>query len=180
MSEPVYYSQWRGHPQLEPSPEVARIMDKWYAEQRQREEAEVAASNAAREAAQWAHSHERQEIAALRKRVTALEALTPSDLATVADLGEYVAKQVAALTKPEITYDGRRTFTIRVGDTAESFVAPVVLDAGVWKAGTLYAQGDGVTFGGSFWIAQKDMPEGKPDAGNGSWRLSVKAGRNAR
>lgn len=53
---------------------------------------------------------------------------------------------------------------------------PVVLDAGQYKAGTTYHQGDGVTHGGSYWIAQSDTdskPGESPD-----WRLAVKKGRD--
>jgi len=51
------------------------------------------------------------------------------------------------------------------------------LDRGVFREGTAYERGDGVTFGGSWWIAQKDAPEGKPGA-SADWRLAVKKGRD--
>jgi integrin beta 3 len=57
--------------------------------------------------------------------------------------------------------------------------APAVLDRGVYQAGRTYAKGDGVTFGGSFWIAQAATSE-KPGDGATSWRLAVKAGREGR
>lgn len=53
-----------------------------------------------------------------------------------------------------------------------------VLDRGVFKADTKYAKGDGVTWGGSFWIAQRDT-ETKPGEGP-DWRLSVKKGRDGK
>jgi hypothetical protein len=53
----------------------------------------------------------------------------------------------------------------------------VVIDRGVYREGTAYAKGDGVSWGGSFWIAQRDT-EAKPDAKDGSWRLSVKKGQD--
>lgn len=61
---------------------------------------------------------------------------------------------------------------------------PVVIDRGVFReggpaAGGLYERGDGVTFGGSFWIAQKDAPEDKPGIST-DWRLAVKKGRDAK
>lgn len=61
---------------------------------------------------------------------------------------------------------------------------PVVIDRGVFReagpaSGGLYERGDGVTFGGSFWIAQKDAPEGKPGIST-DWRLAVKKGRDAK
>jgi hypothetical protein len=54
-----------------------------------------------------------------------------------------------------------------------------VIDRGVFKDGTEYDKGDGVTWGGSFWIAQRDT-QSKPDAGNGDWRLAVKKGRDGK
>lgn len=59
------------------------------------------------------------------------------------------------------------------------FKAPVVLDCGVYRAGVTYEKGDGVTFGGSFWIAQ-DATSEKPGDGATKWRLAVKAGREGR
>jgi hypothetical protein len=103
-------------------------------------------------------------------------------------------EMVAALPKPkdgkdgfgfddfDVTYDGERTFAFKFARAADvkefAFSVPVVLDRGVWKEGG-YKAGDGVTWGGSFWIAQKDNDD-KPDAGNGSWRLAVKKGRDGK
>lgn len=58
------------------------------------------------------------------------------------------------------------------------FAFPIVLDAGVFKGGTSYEAGDGVTYGGSWWIAQKATSEvpGNSDA----WRLAVKRGRDGK
>lgn len=56
---------------------------------------------------------------------------------------------------------------------------PVVIDKGFYREGTPYEQGDGVTFGGSYWIAQKDT-DTKPGIGSQDWRLAVKKGRDAR
>jgi hypothetical protein len=53
------------------------------------------------------------------------------------------------------------------------------LDQGVFREGTAYRRGDGVTFGGSWWIAQKDAPEGKPGVSS-DWRLAVKKGRDGK
>ena len=53
-----------------------------------------------------------------------------------------------------------------------------MLDAGVWKEGATYAAGDGVTLGGSFFIAQAETTAkpGKSD----EWRLAVKRGTDGR
>lgn len=78
-------------------------------------------------------------------------------------------------------YDGERTITLRFerGDTVKTFAfeMPVVLDRGVWLERE-YSAGDGVTWAGSFWIAQK-ATSAKPGSGD-DWRLSVKRGQNAR
>lgn len=83
-----------------------------------------------------------------------------------------------------LDYDGHRTVTFRFqrGDvTSESRIKfPMCIDSGVWKEATQYETGDGVTWGGSFWIAQKDTNNDKPDSGNGNWRLAVKRGRDGK
>lgn len=82
----------------------------------------------------------------------------------------------------EVLYDGERGFTFRMakGDQVKEFAfkVPIVLDRSVYKDEKTYEKGDGVTFGGSFWIAQKDNPQGKPQDGSKDWRLAVKRGRN--
>ena len=59
------------------------------------------------------------------------------------------------------------------------FTTPAVLDRGVYRPERTYEKGDGVTFGGSFWIAQDETSE-KPGDGATKWRLAVKAGREGR
>lgn len=54
---------------------------------------------------------------------------------------------------------------------------PGILDRGVWRDG-LHKAGDGVTFGGSFWIAQRETTQ-KPGDGD-DWRLAVKKGRDGK
>jgi len=75
-----------------------------------------------------------------------------------------------------------RSFAVRTTTTdgvqvTRQLTIPAVLDRGVFREGSEYAKGDGVTFGGSFWIAQKDAPEGKPGT-SPDWRLAVKKGRD--
>jgi len=66
------------------------------------------------------------------------------------------------------------------GETTYSheLLVPYVRDQGVWTEGKEYLPGDGVTWGGSFWIAQEDT-SAKPEAGR-SWRLAVKRGRDGK
>ena len=82
----------------------------------------------------------------------------------------------------DVTYDGERTFTLKwsAPDRVEErvFVMPLVLDRGVYSAGKAYEQGDGVTFGGSYWIAQEPTAD-KPEMSK-AWRLSAKRGRDGK
>jgi len=55
-----------------------------------------------------------------------------------------------------------------------------VKDAGIYQATEQYLKGDGVTWGGSWWIAQRDSKGDKPDSGSGAWRLAVKRGRDGK
>lgn len=74
-----------------------------------------------------------------------------------------------------------RTITLRHTKANGRSVAkvikmPVVIDRGSYQDGVEYEQGDGVTAGGSFWIARratKDAPKSSDD-----WRLAVKRGRD--
>lgn len=82
----------------------------------------------------------------------------------------------------DITHDGGRTFTFRMvrGEQVKefAFTVPVVIDRGVFKEGATYQAGDGVTWGGSYWIAQADTGDrpGTSDA----FRLTVKKGRDGK
>jgi hypothetical protein len=79
-------------------------------------------------------------------------------------------------------YDGERTVTFKFtkGDVVKAFPVkvPAVLDRGVYRETRAYDRGDGVTWGGSFWIAQTDTRD-KPGDGS-TWRLAVKKGRDGK
>lgn len=82
-----------------------------------------------------------------------------------------------------VEFDGERSFKLIFtrGELRKEFGAfklPVVVDRGVWKDGA-FERGDGVTWGGSFWIAQKNT-ETKPDTPGSDWRLAVKRGRDGK
>lgn len=85
-----------------------------------------------------------------------------------------------------VTYDGERTFTLTFekGDRVKTFPfsMPIILDRGVYAAGKTYVKGDGVTWGGSFWIAQDDTSAkpGEPGAPSRAWRLAVKKGADGK
>lgn len=82
-----------------------------------------------------------------------------------------------------IEQDGRQfTLVARTSSGAEvskSVKVAALVDRGVFKMDESYEAGDGVTWGGSFFIAQKDAPGGRPgEPGCDGWRLAVKRGRD--
>ena len=95
-------------------------------------------------------------------------------------LQQYVVEQVERTLKTGkvMTPDGGRTLRWILGDTVHEIKTAIVLDAGVWKDGTTYVAGDGVTLGGSFFIAQTTTTAkpGKSD----EWRLAFKRGTDGR
>lgn len=82
-----------------------------------------------------------------------------------------------------LEFDGERAVTLKFtrGDVVKSFEfeLPAVIDRGVFQDSAPYAKCDGVTFGGSWWIARKDLPEGRPGT-SPDWRLAVKKGRDGK
>lgn len=64
------------------------------------------------------------------------------------------------------------------GALVKEFPLPVPLDYGVWKPDD-WRKGAGVTWAGSWWIAQKDTGA-KPDTPDSGWRLAVKRGRDGK
>lgn len=110
-------------------------------------------------------------------------------------ISEFIKGEIAKIPVPkdgvdglgfddmEVEHDGERSFVLRWarGDVEKScrIELPVVLDRGVFKDGRNYARGDGVTWGGSYWIAQEETGE-KPGDGTKAWRLAVKKGRDGR
>lgn len=82
-----------------------------------------------------------------------------------------------------IEQDGRQfTLVAKTSSGAEvskSVKVAALVDRGVFKMDEPYEAGDGVTWGGSFFIAQKDAPRGRPgEPGCDGWRLAVKRGRD--
>jgi hypothetical protein len=94
-------------------------------------------------------------------------------------LQDYAVEQVgrALKTATVTSLDGGRTLRLTLGETVHEIKTAIVLDAGVWKEGTNYVAGDGVTLGGSFFIAQT-ATSAKPPCDD--WRLAVRAGRDGR
>lgn len=112
---------------------------------------------------------------------------------TTKDLGEFVGKNGADGAPGRdgtdgvgfddmdlVVADDGAALVFTRGEEKKAFALPIVIDCGVYKQGRAYRKGNGVTWGGSFWIAQKDNPEGKPDAADSDWRLAVKKGQNGK
>jgi len=110
---------------------------------------------------------------------------------TTKDLGQFVGKDGEpgapgadgfGFDDMDVTYDGEKTVTMTFtkGERVKVFslAMPIVIDRGVYREGKDYLAGDGVTWAGSFWIAQKDT-QAKPETGD-DWRLSVKRGRDGK
>ena len=101
-----------------------------------------------------------------------------SDLTLIEEMVEQrVERALAAMTVT--TPDGGRTLIWSFAGKVRELKTALVLDAGLWKEGTTYVAGDGVTMGGQFYIAQVET-KAKPhtrEAGN-DWRLAVKCGRD--
>jgi hypothetical protein len=79
--------------------------------------------------------------------------------------------------------DGR-TVTVKMmaGETVleKSVKIAAVIDRGVFKHDGYYEKGDGVSYGGCFWIAKCDKPQGVPGSGETDWRCAVKKGRDGK
>lgn len=111
--------------------------------------------------------------------------------ADMAALERHIADSLAALPRPKDGIDGVGFDDLDLeetddglflkferGERTKRYRLPAVIDRGVYRQGTSYGKGSGVTWGGCFWIAQKDTGE-KP--GNGeAWRLAVKKGRDGK
>lgn len=79
--------------------------------------------------------------------------------------------------------DGRTvTVKMQAGETVieKSVKIAAVMDRGIFKRGDAYEKGDGVSYGGSYWIAKCDNPQGVPGTGETDWRCAVKKGRDGK
>lgn len=105
---------------------------------------------------------------------------------TLTDLGHVEGKDGEpglGFEDMRVEHDGERGFVLvfERGEQAKrfEFSIPAVIDRGVFKDGAEYGAGDGVTWGGSYWIAQKATAT-KPDGPESGWRLAVKRGRDGK
>jgi hypothetical protein len=80
--------------------------------------------------------------------------------------------------------DDGRTVTVKMqaGETVieKSVKIAAVIDRDIFKHEGAYEKGDGVSYGGSFWIAKCDTPKGVPGSGETDWRCAVKKGRDGK
>ncbi len=113
---------------------------------------------------------------------------------SVKDLGEFVGKDGepgapgrdgadgVGFDDLSVQYDGEKSFTLKFtkGERVKefSFALPVMIDRGFFSQGKSYQAGDGVTWAGNYWIAQKDT-DAKPGEGT-DWRIAVKRGRDGK
>lgn len=80
--------------------------------------------------------------------------------------------------------EDERTVTVKMqaGETVieKSVKFPSLLDRDVYKRDGTYEKGDGVSYGGCFWIAKCDNPQGVPGSGETDWRRAVNRGRDGK
>lgn len=79
--------------------------------------------------------------------------------------------------------DGRTvTVKMQAGETVieKSVKIGAVIDRGTYKHEGQYEKGDGTSYGGSYWIAKCDNPQGVPGTGETDWRCAVKKGRDGK
>lgn len=80
--------------------------------------------------------------------------------------------------------DDGRTVTVKMqaGENVieKSVKIAAVIDRDTFKHDGTYEKGDGVSYGGSFWIAKCDAPKGVPGGGETDWRCAVKKGRDGK
>ena len=80
-----------------------------------------------------------------------------------------------------LAQDGRTLefkFSQGENQVEKSIRLPIPIDCGQYRSGNTYERGDGVSFGGSFWIAQCETDQ-KPGLDK-SWRLATKKGRDGK
>lgn len=82
-----------------------------------------------------------------------------------------------------LSEDGRTvTVKMQAGETVieKSVKIGAVIDRGTYKHDGQYEKGDGTSYGGSYWIAKCDNPQGVPGTGETDWRCAVKKGRDGK
>lgn len=115
---------------------------------------------------------------------------------TIEDMRQKTDRAIAAIPVPKDGRDGIDfdtleieqsddlrviTFSIGRGENIKkkTIQLAALIDRGVWRHESKYTEGDGVSFSGAFWIAQKDHP-GKPKEDLVGWRRAVNRGNDGR
>lgn len=82
-----------------------------------------------------------------------------------------------------VEFDGERTvdFVFERGDDRKKYpiVFPNIIDRGYYEPEKEYERGDGIRYGGSYWIAQ-EKTSWKPGGPESGWTLAVKKGRDGK
>lgn len=84
----------------------------------------------------------------------------------------------------QVLFDEQKGWRLQFarGDEVKEFPIAVPFDAGIWESGRVYPKGAGVTFRGSWTIAQRETRsrpgDETPDAK--AWRLAVRGGRDGK
>ena len=107
--------------------------------------------------------------------------LTLTDGSTL-KAGRVTGRDGADLEDLQLTTDDGRTFRLeaKAGGRRVSctFKWPGVVDRGIWRE-RAYDAGDGVTYKGSYWLAERETDR-RPGDDDSGWRLAVKRGRDGR
>jgi hypothetical protein len=109
--------------------------------------------------------------------------------ADLADVTRLVREEVAKVPPPTLegltlrAVDGGRQLVLEIPRAGHEPVTAAiqtetVIDRGVWQPGVKQA-GDGVTWKGSYWVAQRETAK-KPDDADSGFRLMVRKGRDGR
>jgi integrin beta 3 len=137
------------------------------------------------EIAKWALEFERRAQDILQKAIDRIPQPSPGKdgINGISGLNGKDGKDGLGFEDLSLVQTDERSLVVRFagnGKTKEfPLTFPVLIDKGVFKPESSYQKGDGVTYAGSFWICQKDQPGSKPGE-DGSWRLAVKRGRDAK
>lgn len=92
---------------------------------------------------------------------------------------------VVGVQSMEIDRDGVREFSVKsvLSDgtaCVKSFVLPVMLYKGIYKAGAEHVPGDTVTWGGSLWHCDEKTADKPGEVGSCGWSLCAKRGRDGK
>jgi integrin beta 3 len=89
-----------------------------------------------------------------------------------------------SLDDVDLGTEGDRAFVLRLraGEQIKTarLAIPALIDRGVYAIASAYEAGDGVTYGGDYWFAQRAAAPGESPGKSDAWRLAVRKGRDGR